>query len=200
MVVFVDASVVHQLDAAWQNHRSALRARIHHGHLPLVVSDGNRAANGVVVRCDVLIGSQIQVPGRSVIENSFLHGKTVSIGVEHSRVVDLRRQEVDGDFMSDQRIVGDSVELDIESQNREVFNRDPNYCVSCRSFLVSLKSQYKLRLQDSSRHADALKRSVRVRVILAIFRSKDIDAAVLLVVALETLPVPQVESYCLSHA
>lgn len=74
-VISVESTVLHEFNAARFEDRTALRATVHHIHLPsILASHGDARLNWVVVSSDVhvLLGSDI--PSRSVVENSLLHG------------------------------------------------------------------------------------------------------------------------------
>ncbi len=95
--------------------------------------------------------------------------------------------------MSNQPIVRNTIEFNIKSQHRKVFNHHSDNCIAI-CVVLCFESQNKLLFNSSSAHSDAAQFAVLIRIILAILLSEDINTTILLVLALEALPVSQVKA------
>ena len=75
-----------------------------------------------------------------------------------------------------------------------MMNHYSYHSVTSSISVISFESQYKLLFYRSFGHSNAFERAIRIRIILSIFWSENVNSNFLLVFTLETLPVSKIKA------
>ena len=123
VIVVEKAAVLHELNGTSVNDTTTLRVRVHDGDLKLSVGVSHRDSrlDGVVV--DVDLHGCVEVEVGAVVTDTFLHLKTVGVGVESVRVVESIEVPLGDDLCAlvvDNR---DFEHLNLELDERRIFTK-----------------------------------------------------------------------------
>ena len=186
-VILVHAAVLHELNPAALDDRTALGAVVHDGHLHSgrLVPDGDRRLNRVVVRSDVApsIGES-QVPRGTVVKDALLHLEAVGVSIELSFVVDVRRVEIDRDLKADVRVERDAEQLDFCLDHAKLVQLDSDNTVALvvgpEHTVIESHNELALGVRLPCFNTDGVR--VNLRVVVIVFGSKDVSPRGLIVV------------------